>query len=269
MERPMISIVTPSFNQGEYIEEAINSVLNQGYESFEHIIIDNCSTDSTAEVIARYPHVRCISEPDKGQSDALNKGFQLARGEIIGWLNADDFYLPETLSRVEYALRSKKWSGLYSNVKFIDGEGKFLRNLNVHRPLRLMSLFHCYIPSTTFFFRAELLKKGISIDEDMHISMDKDFFANIMYSGHNLRYVNEYFASFRWHDSNKSLDNPETKLLRHKEGLKILNRYLGWNLKINSLNLALYKGVSLFFMLIRKFMKSFNRMYDLRYNSQV
>lgn len=269
MGKSKITIVTPSFNQGIFIEEAIVSVLNQGYESFEHIIIDNCSTDMTPEIVAKYPHVRFVSEPDKGQSDALNKGFQLAEGDIIGWLNADDYYLPDTFKKVAYALEDPQWSGVYANVKFIDDKGNFLRNLNVHRPMRLMSLFHCYIPSTTFFFRPQILKDGISIDVDMHISMDKDFFANILYSGYKLRYVNDYFAAFRWHDSNKSLDNKETKELRHREGLRILNRYLGFKIAPNAISLAIYKGVGWFFMVIRKMMKAFNPLHNLNYGKNL
>ena len=238
--------------------------MNQGYESFEHIIIDNCSDDETPAIAAKYPHVRFISEPDEGQSDALNKGFRAATGDIIGWLNADDFYMPDTFKKVEYVLRDPKWSGVYSNVKFIDGDGKFTRDLVVHRAMRLMSLFHCYIPSTTFFFKREIIDDGIAIDKDMHISMDKDFFAHILYKGYKLRFVNDFFASFRWHDSNKSLDTKETKTRRHKEGLTILNRYLGWKLKITGFSLAVYKTVGMFFMVVRKGMKAFNSRYNLK-----
>ncbi len=98
-----ISIVTPSFNQGIFIEEAIKSVLSQGYSDLEHIIVDNCSTDTTASVLARYPHLKVICEPDQGQSDALNKGFKAATGDIVGWLNADDKYLPGCFGKVSLA----------------------------------------------------------------------------------------------------------------------------------------------------------------------
>ena len=93
-EYPKISIVTPSSNQGQFIAEAIQSVLDQGHQNVEHIIVDNCSNDETLKVLARYPHLKVICEKDRGQSDALNKGFKIAKGDIIGWLNADDLYLP-------------------------------------------------------------------------------------------------------------------------------------------------------------------------------
>lgn len=172
--------------------------------------------------------------------------------------------MPGTFEKVLLALDDPQYSGVYSNVKFVNGEGAFTRNLIVHRPMKLMSLFHCYIPSTTFFFKREILESGITIDKDMHISMDKDFFANILYGGYKLRFVNDFFASFRWHDSNKSLDDARTKRVRFREGLMILNRYLGVNFPLTSFNIFSYKFVGLGFMVVRKFMKSFNYAYTLR-----
>ncbi len=87
-----ISVVTPSLKQSEFLEENILSVLGQKDPAFEHIVIDAASTDQTVEILKRYPHLRWVSEPDSGQSAALNKGFRMATGEIIGWLNADDCY---------------------------------------------------------------------------------------------------------------------------------------------------------------------------------
>ena len=100
------SIVTPSHNQGQFIEDAIQAVLRQKYSEFEHIIIDNRSTDSSIEILKKYGHLKWISEPDKGQSDAVNKGFRMATGDIIGWLNADDIYLPNCFNMISSFLVS-------------------------------------------------------------------------------------------------------------------------------------------------------------------
>jgi glycosyltransferase involved in cell wall biosynthesis len=103
METPTISIVTPSFNAAAYLEDAILSVSRQGRVAVEHIVTDAVSTDGTLEILRQYPHLRWISEPDRGQSDAINKGFLLAKGELVGWLNADDYYLPGALEAIANA----------------------------------------------------------------------------------------------------------------------------------------------------------------------
>ena len=93
-----ISVVTPSYNQGEFIEDAINSVLNQDYDDFEHIIVDGLSTDNTIDILKKYDHLKWVSEEDDGQSDALNKGFKKASSDTICWLNADDYLLNDTFN---------------------------------------------------------------------------------------------------------------------------------------------------------------------------
>jgi glycosyltransferase involved in cell wall biosynthesis len=103
---PLVSIVTPSLSQGEFIEEAILSVLEQDYPRIEHIVVDGGSTDGTLDVLHRYQHLRWVSEPDGGQADALNKGFGMAHGEIYGWLNSDDLYLPGAISAAVEVMRT-------------------------------------------------------------------------------------------------------------------------------------------------------------------
>ncbi len=100
---PMFSVVTPSWNQGAFIERCIRSVLDQNYPRFEHIVADNCSADGTLDILRRYPHVRWISEPDGGQSDAVNKAIARASGDIIAWINADDFHEPGAFAAVAEA----------------------------------------------------------------------------------------------------------------------------------------------------------------------
>ena len=103
---PLVSVVTPSLNQAAYIEEAILSVREQDYPRIEHIVVDGGSTDGTLEILRRHPHVVWSSEPDEGQADALNKGFARARGTVLGWLNADDRYLPGAVSAARTSLRA-------------------------------------------------------------------------------------------------------------------------------------------------------------------
>ncbi len=102
----LVSIVTPSFNQAAFLKETIRSVLDQDYPHIEHIVVDGASTDGTLAILGRYPHLRWLSEPDGGQADALNKGFLLANGAILGWLNSDDLYLPGAVSAAVEALQT-------------------------------------------------------------------------------------------------------------------------------------------------------------------
>src|SRR5438309_5772154 len=121
---PLVSVVTPSLNQGAYIEETIRSVLDQDYPRIEHIVVDGGSTDGTLEILRRYPHLTWVSEPDGGQADAVNKGFRLAEGEIFGWLNADDLYLPGTISAAVAVLRETGCGLVHGGWRQIDEEGK-------------------------------------------------------------------------------------------------------------------------------------------------
>lgn len=242
MKPVKISIVTPSFNQGRFIEEAIKSVLNQNYDHFEHIIIDNCSTDDTLDILRKYPHVKCVSEPDEGQSDAINKGFKMATGDIIGWLNADDFYLPGTFHKVNQCFANNNIDAIYSNVKFVNSEGKYLRNLKSHRPLKWLSLLYTYIQSTSLFFRRKIVDSNIILDTSLHYCMDKDFYVRLLYGGYKLKYIDDYFAAFRWHDSNKSLAITEkVKWEKALESVKIINKNTKYKVKPNKMNIFLIR----------------------------
>ncbi|MDQ3190406.1 MAG: glycosyltransferase, partial [Bacteroidota bacterium] len=152
-----ISIVTPSYNQAHFIEEAIESVICQNYTNFEHIVIDGGSTDNTIKVLEKYSHLIWISEPDEGQSDAINKGFKMATGDIIGWLNADDLYLPNTFKEVAKNLKKDEIDAVYGNYKFIDALGRVTRELVTQNSKKWISLFYCFIPSTTFFFKRKII----------------------------------------------------------------------------------------------------------------
>lgn len=255
MKEYKISIITPSYNQGQFIEQAINSVLNQRYAPFEHIIVDGGSTDNSVDIIKKYKHLKWVSERDEGQSDAINKGFLMATGDIIGWLNADDFYLDNVFESIEKNFRSENISGLYSDYFFVNKVGEITREMRSNRPIKWMSLFLCYIPSTTFFFRREIIDAGIKIDKELFITMDKEFFAHILYENYQLKYVRQFYAAFRWHDSNKSIDDEKVKKIRINEGLSIYNRYA--RIKIPST--AIYRFMMLISSIIRVIVKKTGR----------
>lgn len=126
---PLVSIVTPSLGQGRFIEGAIQSVLDQDYPNIEHIVVDGGSTDETLDVLRAHPQVTWVSEPDRGQADAVNKGFRMARGEIFGWLNADDAYLPGAVSTAVAALRRTGAGLVHGGWRQIDESGATIRDI--------------------------------------------------------------------------------------------------------------------------------------------
>ncbi len=147
-----ISIITPSYNQKDYIEKNIKSVLNQKYFDFEHIIVDGDSNDGTQEVLKKYDHLKWISEKDKGQCDALNKALKMVTGEVIGWLNADDFYLDGAFDQIIKFMKETNSDCLYGDYLEIDKNEIVIKENVVPSPSKWIAKYMCFIPSTTFFF---------------------------------------------------------------------------------------------------------------------
>ena len=179
MTRPYFSVVTPSWNQGSWIEGCIKSVLSQGVTDFEHIVLDNCSSDETEQVLARYPHLHVIREADRGQSHALNKGFQRARGEIICWVNADDQYLPETFARIRKEFERPEVAVVYGDCEedFCDGSPPRLRKARWTRREDLLVWWEkrTDLLQPAVFFRRSVLDEAGPLREDLYVVMDTEF----------------------------------------------------------------------------------------------
>jgi glycosyltransferase involved in cell wall biosynthesis len=208
-EKPLVTVVTPSYNQAKFIEETLLSVRGQDCLQIEHIVIDGGSTDSTLDVLRRYQStyaLRWLSEPDAGQSDAINKGFLLASGEIIGWLNSDDTYLPGTVARAVACLRDHPDVGwVYGDGYWIDVQGRVLSKCQ-SAPYDFKGMVYpgIFIVQPTVFFRREVLDRVGLVDVDMHLGMDYDFFLRL---GHECkgRYIPNVLATRRLHPAAKSL----------------------------------------------------------------
>lgn len=204
---PKISIITPSFNQAKFIDEAIKSVINQNYPNFEHIIIDNCSADGTIDILKKYPHLSWISEPDKGQSDALNKGFRKATGEFIGWLNADDTYLPDCFYSIVKILEEHPESDVvYGDYRWVDQKGDLIKHRReIDFDLFIFKYLHVtYIPSTATFFRSYIFKEVNFLDVNYELANDFELFLRIALKGHRFIHMRSFLADFRWHPESKS-----------------------------------------------------------------
>jgi glycosyltransferase involved in cell wall biosynthesis len=221
---PQISVVTPSLNQATFIEETIRSVLDQNYPSLDYIIIDGNSTDGTQTILRKYgTRLRWLSEKDLGQSDAINKGIQMARGEILSYLNADDLYLPETLWQAgRFFSNNPIVDWLYGNCRLIDEAGKTIGKLQAPRfNLNRMVMGAEYIPQPTVFWRRRAAEMAGKMDVRLQYAMDYDFFIRLgkRNPGHHL---NSELACFRFQPSSKTILEEE----KHwREVLMVSERY--------------------------------------------
>lgn len=221
------SIVTPSFNQGRFLPDCLRSVADQRTPDVdvEHIVVDACSEDESKAILEKNSDVFWTSEPDDGQTDAINKGFRRASGRWLMWLNADDYLLPGTLERVRrYALEKPTANVIYGDCLFVDEAGRTLREKREGSFNFNMLLFYgCYIPSTATFFRRDLTDRGLLLDPQFKNCMDTDYFLRLALSGARFEHLPELLAAFRWHDSNIS-----TKFAKRREAerLQIQHRTL-------------------------------------------
>lgn len=213
-----ISIVTPSFNQASYIEETLRSVSEQQYPFLEHLVIDGASTDGTVEILKHYSalpewkHLRWISEPDRGQSDAINKGFRMATGDIIGWLNSDDLYEPNCLSIVsEFFSTNEDVDFVYGDYLIVDKAGKMLivkKEIDFDWDIMLCGLN--YIAQPNVFFRRRVFDAVGYLNDSLHYVMDYEFWLRAASKGLRFQHVPAAFAACRWHLDAKTVSrNPK------------------------------------------------------------
>jgi glycosyltransferase involved in cell wall biosynthesis len=209
---PKVSIITPSFNQGQFLEASIQSVLEQDYPNLEYIIVDGGSKDNSVEIIKKYENRLAwwISEKDKGHADALNKGFSHATGEILAWLNSDDVYFPNTVSEAVSILTSQPEVGMvYGDANLIDDSGapagKFASKQTSYRQMLRGSV---HVPQATTFFRADVWRQVGPLDLSLFFSFDYDLWVRIAKISQVL-YVPKRWAKFRIHEAGKTIINDD------------------------------------------------------------
>lgn len=224
MNEPLVSVITPSYQSARFVAETIESVQRQDYPHIEHIVLDGGSQDGTVDILRRYSHLTWVSEPDHGQSHALNKGFKMAKGEIIGWLNADDVYTPTAISTaVRFLTENPEADAVYSDQQIVDENGAFLRS-GKSRPFDLSALFlENFIRQPTVFLRRHVLEDLGGVDESLHYSMDRELWLR-MGSRYRMCYIPNFIgAGFRFH--------PDTKTSRdrsrfHAEWMQVMEQAL-------------------------------------------
>jgi len=210
---PRVSVVTPSYNQGRFIEETIRSVLLQGYPNLEYLILDGGSSDGSVDIIRRYePWLSFwVSEPDRGQADAINKGWKRASGEFVTWLNSDDLLLPSSLERTVSALaREDRVQLVYGDALLIDAESRpypvpFDRFRG--RPLDLEDVILSWrspVPQQGFLMRRSVLDQIGYLDEGFQFSMDFEYWLRLALAGGQSEYLSCTLAAFRRHGETKT-----------------------------------------------------------------
>jgi glycosyltransferase involved in cell wall biosynthesis len=207
-----ISIITPSLNQGKYIERTIQSVINQkGNFELEYIVIDGGSTDNTLDIIEKYQDsLTCISEIDQGQSDAINKGFYMASGDLLAWLNSDDTYEEKALSEVAERYREYKFRWCFGNCRNINEDGHEIRKLITRYKIiesqrysykRLLS--KDFISQPAVFIKKDVIEEIGPLDIHCRYSMDYDYWLRIA-KKYKPFYINKFLANFRWQPESKN-----------------------------------------------------------------
>ncbi len=215
LDWPKISIITPSYNQGEYLEETIRSVLLQGYPNLEYIIIDGGSTDNSVEIIEKYsPWIfYWVSEKDEGQSNGINKGFKRVTGDIVAWINSDDYYFQGVFAKVAQEINPQRkrfvivGKAYLSNINSYHGLSPVFSpyNLLFHDLSGKMGLPIVMPPQPAIFWHKQVLDNTGFLDESLDKTMDYEYWLRMMLS-HNYKFnsIPVNFAYYRIHPESKS-----------------------------------------------------------------
>ena len=223
---PTVSIVTPSFNQGRFIEATIHSVLEQDYPRIEYLVVDGGSTDDGREIIQRYADRLAwwVSEKDRGQTDAINKGFARATGQILAWINSDDIYHPGAVSEAVAYLQAHPEAGMvYGDADYIDENGRVIgRFPAAQASYQRLRRGLINIPQQSAFIRADLWDKVGPLDPTFYFAMDYDLWVRLAALA-PLHYHPRLWASFRLHSSAKTVLSddrcwPEMLRVHRREG---------------------------------------------------
>jgi glycosyltransferase involved in cell wall biosynthesis len=226
---PRISVITCSYNQGVFIERTIESVLAQNYPNLEHIVVDGMSRDETPQILAKYGHLRVIREPDKGQADAINKGFRAATGDIFCFLNSDDTFMPGALERVAREIDPARGRHVVlGRCRFIDEHDRFVgiehpSAFESHR--RVLEIWKGYcIPQPAVFWTPAVWRRSGPLDENEQLMLDYDLFCRFS-RDFPFHFVDQVLATYRLHTESKT--SSVTDEQRLEQAIQVSRRYWG------------------------------------------
>jgi len=225
---PKISIITPSYNRAGMIESAIQSVLDQNYPEIEHIVIDNGSTDGTLDVLAKYPHLHIISEPDQGMYDALNKGLNLATGEVTGFLNTDDFYAPGVFAKIALQFSEKTVDAVAGLAGVVKHPTEAAHLITIYRPAQGENQIRDTVLEppifNAYFFSKAVFQKIGRFDTRYKIVADRDFMLRFMLGDFSTTVVDYPVYFYLHHPDSMTFDYSETKFRNMVEEHLLLSR---------------------------------------------
>ena len=236
--KPLITIVTPSFNQGQFIEETILSVLNQTYKNIQYIIADGGSTDQTMDVVNKYKDKIdiIINEKDDGQTDAINKGFKLAKGELVGWINSDDILYEDCIGRIVELYNNKPDGSIFcfSKLNHIDILGNLIKTVcKIFKDRDYLINKSCYVIQQGSFYPLIIVKKINYLDKSLNYCMDLDLWIRLLEYGRIYSIQGNPGAEFRVWENTKTSSMIIPFI---EEVIKLLRYY-----KVSKFSLQIYK----------------------------
>lgn len=246
MKKPMVSIITPSYNQGKYIEKTIESVINQTYSNIEYIILDSCSKDETGQILKKYrdyENIKIIIERDNGQVDAINKGFKMAKGELLGWINSDDLLDSKCIENIVDEYMKKPQAVIfYGELEFINDDGNklFLKKIKDVNYDYLLNV-NPDVNQPGSFYNKKYIEKIGYLDENLNFTMDYDLWLRLLCVGEAVN-LNKVVAKFRIQLNSKTMtsgngikfwkDIFRVRKLKHSSNIKKISkfniRFLKW-----------------------------------------
>lgn len=248
--KPKISLVTPSYNQGQFLEQTIVSVLDQNYPNLEYIVVDGGSTDDSVEIIKKYEDRLSywVSEPDKGQTDAINKGLRRSSGEILNWINSDDYLLPGALNAAAEAFGNgdDRLGYVYGICRNITADGRtFDERKYVNYDSRILRFGRNLFAQPASLFHRRVLDKVGLLDEELNYAMDYEFWLRVQDAGFTFKNLCVPIAAFRFHGESKTIAGRSKQTDEYEQVM--LDRVL--HLNRNRRNLGILRSIVLTYRL--------------------